>query len=335
MVAYGEIPVYGWATPTKTATAQYTYIFNNTWSPELTWVTKAQIYAAQFDSIINKYTVIWNNEDWIELEKDENVPYWTMPNYDWSTPTKPWDGSWDYIFNWWNPTPTTVIWDAIYTAKYKEKAEPEDDNKWNRRSGWWWRKHETSQSEETDQHGSAEDIDKQTESEKEIFDAYKRAYKYWITTIDNEQEADPDWYVTRWHLAKMVVNFTVNALWREMPVDTPTKCKRKDKDSEWESNEIKFYAEKACALWVMGLYTEEFMPNKIVDRAEFWTVISRLLWWNKYDELDTDNNLFYTKHLKALQESGFMKDIDNPLWRKEFRKRVWITLKRIELEKKE
>jgi hypothetical protein len=33
-----------------------------------------------------------------------------------------------------------------------------------------------------------------------------------------------------------------------MPVDTPTKCKRKDKDSEWNSDEIKFYAEKACAL---------------------------------------------------------------------------------------
>jgi hypothetical protein len=86
-------------------------------------------------------------------------------------------------------------------------------------------------------------------------------------------------------------------------------------------------------MWLMWIYTEEFMPNKIVDRAEFWTVVSRILWWERYNELDTDNNLYFTKHLKALQENGFMKDIDNPLWRKEFRKRVWVTLKRIELEK--
>jgi hypothetical protein len=29
--------------------------------------------------------------------------------------------------------------------------------------------------------------------------------------------------------------------------------------------------------------------------------------------MDAENNPFYVRHLKALQESGFMKDIDNPL----------------------
>ena len=39
MVAYGTTPEYTGSTPTKTATAQYTYTWNNTWSPALTGVT--------------------------------------------------------------------------------------------------------------------------------------------------------------------------------------------------------------------------------------------------------------------------------------------------------
>jgi hypothetical protein len=81
---------------------------------------------------------------------------------------------------------------------------------------------------------------------------------------------------------------------------------------------------------LMWIRVKNFNPNKIVSRAEFWTVLSRLLWWDTYDELDTDHHLYFTKHLKALQENGFMKDIDNPLWRKEIRKRVWLVLNRIE-----
>ena len=38
-VAYGQTPSYSGTTPTKAATAQYTYTFNNTWSPAITSVT--------------------------------------------------------------------------------------------------------------------------------------------------------------------------------------------------------------------------------------------------------------------------------------------------------
>lgn len=55
-VNYNETPVYARATPTKTATAQYSYTFNNTWSPTIVPATAAATYTAQFNSTVNQYT---------------------------------------------------------------------------------------------------------------------------------------------------------------------------------------------------------------------------------------------------------------------------------------
>ncbi|MBQ8117999.1 MAG: InlB B-repeat-containing protein, partial [Lachnospiraceae bacterium] len=59
-VAYGVTPSYSGSTPTKTATAQYTYTFNDTWSPAVTEVTGAATYTAQFDQTGNSYTVTFD-----------------------------------------------------------------------------------------------------------------------------------------------------------------------------------------------------------------------------------------------------------------------------------
>jgi hypothetical protein len=72
------------------------------------------------------------------------------------------------------------------------------------------------------------------------------------------------------------------------------------------------------------------MPNKILDRAEFWTILSRLLWWAKYDVVDaTETKLYYTRHLAALNNAWIMKQIDNPVDRKELRKWAWLMLMRV------
>ncbi len=152
--------------------------------------------------------------------------------------------------------------------------------------------------------------------------------------MDTLELADPDGYVIRWHLAKMVVNFAVNVLWREVPA-IPAECHWKDKIAAWESQEIKNYAEQACALWVMWIYMEEFLPNKVVDRWEFGTVLSRLLWWSTYNVIDTNNTPYYEKHLLALKDNAIMTQIDHPLSRKELRKRVWVMLRRVEQEEEE
>jgi hypothetical protein len=138
------------------------------------------------------------------------------------------------------------------------------------------------------------------------------------------QEAMPDRTVKRWHLAKMVVNYAVNVLWYTIPEEIPTECKWKDKKKNWESQEIKDYAVQSCALWLMWINTKKFLPNKEVTRAEFGTIMSRLLWWKKYDWWTP----YYKNHLNSLKENNIMTQIENPEKRTELRQWVWLMLMR-------
>ena len=115
---YGTLPAYSGETPTKTATAQYTYTFNNTWEPAITSVTGEVTYTAQFDATENNYTVTWKNYDDAVLETDTDVPYGTTPSYDGETPTKPTDAEYTYTFSGWNPAISSVTGDVIYTAQF-------------------------------------------------------------------------------------------------------------------------------------------------------------------------------------------------------------------------
>ncbi len=73
-VAYGETPEYVGETPTKTETAQYSYEFNDTWSPEIEAVTGDATYTAQFESIVREYTITITAKDWSE---QRTLPYGT------------------------------------------------------------------------------------------------------------------------------------------------------------------------------------------------------------------------------------------------------------------
>jgi flagellar hook assembly protein FlgD len=67
---YGATPAYTGATPTKIATAQYTYTFNNTWSPAIESVTGDAEYTAQFGNTVNKYTITWKDGNGDVLKTD-------------------------------------------------------------------------------------------------------------------------------------------------------------------------------------------------------------------------------------------------------------------------
>ncbi len=80
-VKYGATPSYGGETPTKTATAQYTYAFNNTWSPAITTVSAAATYTAQFNEAPRSYSVTLNtNEGTINSGNVTSYTYGTDAN---------------------------------------------------------------------------------------------------------------------------------------------------------------------------------------------------------------------------------------------------------------
>ena len=59
-----------------------------------------------------------------------------------------------------------------------------------------------------------------------------------------------------------------------------------------------------------GNPAEKFNPTDTVTRAQFGTVLSRLLYGNLYNT--QKKNQWYVQHLEALNNAGIMKKIDDP-----------------------
>lgn len=110
-------------------------------------------------------------------------------------------------------------------------------------------------------------------------------------------------------MAKMMSNFAINTL--GLQPNTGTVCNFTDMNNE--SDEMKFYAGLACQLGLMGLNdqgsaNETFNPNETVTRAQFGTVLSRLIRQDK----NNGGTPYYAKHLQALKTAGIMTKIDTP-----------------------
>ena len=114
-VAYGEMPVYEGATPTKDATAQYTYDFSG-WDSEIVAVTGAKTYNAQFTGTVNNYVITFMNGE--EILQSGEVAYGETPEYTGATPTKPADAQDTYTFAGWSPEIAAVTGTATYTATF-------------------------------------------------------------------------------------------------------------------------------------------------------------------------------------------------------------------------
>ena len=153
----------------------------------------------------------------------------------------------------------------------------------------------------------------------EIQEAYYWALSKHITNITPLDAAELDWVLTRQVMAKIVSNFAINVLRREP--DTSKKCYFTDTDiADW----LLPHVITSCQLWLMGQWITKFNPYDVVTRAEFWTILSRILWWDTYDKWK--RHTFYERHLQALNEAWIIKDI-NPT-RIELRGYVFIMLMR-------
>lgn len=114
-VEYEDVPVYTGNEPTRKATAQYTYVFTG-WDKELEPVTERTDYTAQYDTVVNEYTVIFENYDGNVLQS-EVLAYGEIPSYNGETPARDTD-SYVYTFAGWNKTVSAVTGDVTYTAVY-------------------------------------------------------------------------------------------------------------------------------------------------------------------------------------------------------------------------
>ncbi len=119
-VAYGTMPEYNGATPTKAADAQYTYTFDS-WTPTVDNVTGSITYTAVYTSELNTYTVTWLNEDGTEI-KAEPYKYGETPVYSGETPTKAADAQYTYTFAGWDPEIVAVEGDVAYKATFSKET---------------------------------------------------------------------------------------------------------------------------------------------------------------------------------------------------------------------
>lgn len=71
-------------------------------------------------SVLEKFTVIWQNFDGSILEEDLNVHYGTLPSYDGETPKKEGKDETIYIFSGWTPEISEVKEDVTYVATFNE-----------------------------------------------------------------------------------------------------------------------------------------------------------------------------------------------------------------------
>ena len=156
------------------------------------------------------------------------------------------------------------------------------------------------------------------EYSSELQQAYKWAYGNKITTMDSIDKANMKWNISREEMAKMISNFATNILWKTP--DTTKPCLFIDSNINPDLVES---VTKSCQLWLMGQWVTSFRPKDSVTRAEFWTVLSRALWWNQNEWWST----FYENHLKALKSEWIMTKINTPM-DKEVRGFVMLMLMR-------
>ncbi len=147
--------------------------------------------------------------------------------------------------------------------------------------------------------------------DNETYLAHQFALALAITTIPNIHNADVDGSLIRAHMAKMFVEFATKVLEKE--ADETKVCLYNDLDDQDE--EMSYYIVRACQMWIMGVAwdgitpLESFNPNWTVTRAQTATVLSRILWWNMYD----DNDPWYQGHIDALAEQWYITNTDPEL----------------------
>ena len=140
----------------------------------------------------------------------------------------------------------------------------------------------------------------------ELQSSYDYAYSIGITTQSTIGDARMMDSLNRAEMAKMMVQFAENVLWK-----TATPKVDRDKFSDLNSSwgDLEEFAKKAYDHGMMWVGVTSFDPAATVDRKTFATVMSRAIWGDIYNTTKPDR---YGNHLAALNAVSVMNDISNP-----------------------
>jgi hypothetical protein len=122
-VVFGATPSYDGETPTKAATAQFTYTFAG-WTPDILPVAKDIVYKATYGAEVNEYVVTWYDDDKETILNQQTLPFGTMPEYHGEVPVKAATKEYTFTFAGWDPEMVPVAGDAAYVAVYLAKPIP-------------------------------------------------------------------------------------------------------------------------------------------------------------------------------------------------------------------
>ena len=277
--------------------------------------------------VVNGYDAIWwysdsvmtkqiNLENWVEEYTEIYVKYEHKPSG--------WWGGWGWSSGgWWssssnkntnkNSTGNVLTW------------ENGKINTWKNISVITWSNDEIKDSlvdiDKSQKNNSQNWINSQKVSgySEEMVDAYNFAYKNWITTMSNIENAKMYKGLTRIAMAKMLSQYAINVLWKNP--DKSRNIKFNDVSDKMDKD-YNYWVTLAYQLWIMwvNMKNNNFRPNDTITRAEFVTALSRLL----YDT--PDGNPYYVTHMQKLKERWIILN-DNPKM-KESRWYVMIMLMR-------
>jgi hypothetical protein len=123
------------------------------------------------------------------------------------------------------------------------------------------------------------------------------------------ETADLNGTLTRIAMAKMLGKYAINILWKK---PDETRINQFDDVPQELDASYNSWVTLAYQLWIMwiNMPNNEFRPYDLVSRWEFATVLSRILWWDKYNVQDKDGVAFYQKHMDALKNEGIITQVN-------------------------
>ena len=160
---------------------------------------------------------------------------------------------------------------------------------------------------------------------QEYIDAYSFAFTNGMISAQTINDANMKGVLTRSAMAEMIGNFAINVL--KKTVSTGAACVFSDISNLSKSTQNNII--QSCELWLMWYANDgvtvnsTFKPNQAVSRAQFGTILSRLLRGTKYNGWSP----YYLNHLNALKDVWIMTKIATPS-QKEIRGSALVMLQR-------